>query len=1591
MSSPPSIRLSDRYELGETLGRGGMGVVYKAYDSLMKREVALKTILDVDNALMLDLFYKEWGVQAAIVHPNVAEIYDIGELEHEGQRKPFFVMPLLPGVGLDVLIAEKSPRLTVERVVHIFNQACRGLQAAHELDLIHRDLKPSNIFVMEDDSVKIIDFGIAHVTETGAKTSLKGTLSYMAPEQIKMEAPSQRSDIFSLGVTCYETLAGERPFRGKTDHDITQAILHQIPPPVSEHNGNVNEAIGQVIHKALAKDPWHRFGAARELGDALVKAMRNEPMEMFSPEKVQPRIERASKAFEEGDYEFAQEIIAELEAEGRLDSQISFLRRRLDQAVKQTQIQKLLESARRYQEAHEHGLALRKVQEALDLDPEDSAAQALQHAIEKERREQQIGQWMELARKHFENDAFGPARQAIENILEVKSTDTGALRLKAEIERRERKIEQIRQEKANLYDAARQAFDRGDVTAALSRLEHLVEMDRDNPESGSGRSGTYQKFYQQVRSEHDELKGALDEARTLLAEDKFTEALAICSQRLAKYPNHALFQALKYDVEQRQRQKLSTYIAEVDRELDLETNLDKRLAILEKALELYPEERHFQQNAKLVRDRRDLVSSIASKAHFFEEKGRFQEALDQWEILRSIVPEYEGLDLRVAELGKRRSEQKTQEEKARVAESIDRLIESGDYEAASKAVDTALETYPGDPTIQELKRVADNSRERTRLASELLAEGREAIEAGEVDKGLDTLREARRTNEGDPIVRSVLANALVEQARAGLGDDREKAEALLSEALEHEPENHGAQALRGQLQDRKKEEFLTWALTEARRLQAENDLDGARAIVEQGLALYPGDQRLEQLAATLDRAKERTNPGMATAAPQPGADDDTWVEPPLAEEPAPEDPAPLLDDLDQTVIAPAEPAPVGAEAMQPPSEEDKRASGGLAALFQDKRWLPAALVGAGLAIGAVLILIFSGVFGGGEEPPSPIAGDFPVRVRTSPPGAAVLIDGQPCAGSPCEMSLAPGPHQIEASMAGYGPGLLEIDVDAADPPDETPFSLLLEPLLPALEISSDFESGQVLLDGEPLGEMEDGQLQLAELPPGEHELVIDDRGARLTAVIEVEPGRAPLVRSIQTRSLKALVVASLGEEAQALSGAANEQAIVDGEPAGPFSELGLELSGLSEGSHELRAGESEDALSIYFDSGQRPLLAAILQTDRNVGGLRVSAGVDGATVLVNGTPYRRKTSRGRVLIYRTPGSYKVAVQKDGYTPSEEKTVRIVKGRQARVDFELEPLPKTASLRIRNGVAGSEVLLDGAKLGEVTSSGDFFAANIKPGRHEVELRKSDYEPRALEQNWEEGQTVEISGALQSITGTIEVQVEPANVRNLAITLLRDGESRARPLSERTVTVPEGGYTITARAPNYKEYGVNLRVRRGETRTAELRLERVAQKKAAPTAAFELDEWVSAGVWQRQGEVASRGGGGAVLVPRNLGAGAYSFTVWLQQGRRIEIVADYEDERNHVLYEIDKKNFTRTRLVDGRKVDQVKKEHGLDIDQFLSFQFDVRSAGLVVRVMEANRWNVLDDYSAAGESFTDGKFGFQIGGRSRLALSHFAFFK
>src|SRR6187402_752941 len=177
----------DRYEVVDQLGEGGMGVVFRAYDPPPRdRYVAVKTLPRGADPRALSLFYKECEALKSLSHPNIVEIFDMGEFDDGGVRKPFFVMPLLAGKTLQELIANADEPLTIDRVVEIFVQVSRGLQFAHEKNLIHRDLKPSNIFVMAGDAVKVIDFGVARVASLETRTSIGGgTLPYMAPEVLQ--------------------------------------------------------------------------------------------------------------------------------------------------------------------------------------------------------------------------------------------------------------------------------------------------------------------------------------------------------------------------------------------------------------------------------------------------------------------------------------------------------------------------------------------------------------------------------------------------------------------------------------------------------------------------------------------------------------------------------------------------------------------------------------------------------------------------------------------------------------------------------------------------------------------------------------------------------------------------------------------------------------------------------------------------------------------------------------------------------------------------------------------------------------------------------------------------------------------------------------------------------------------------------------------------------------------------------------------------------------------------------------------------------------------------------------------------------------
>jgi len=847
-------KLKSRYEIREILGQGGMGVVYRAHDTVIRRDVALKTIRDIPDPAALETFQKECGVLASMAHPNIIEIFDLGEFEENGANKPYFVMPLLPGATLESLVRSSSQRLTVDRVVEIVSQTCRGLQAAHERGLVHRDLKPSNIFVMEDDSVKIIDFGVAHIVDTRTTMSLKGTLAYMAPEQIEMKPLSALSDIFSLGVVAYEALTLRRPFQARTQSEMVEAILRQIPPPVSDFNPAISQAVSRVIHKALAKQPWHRFASAREFAEILLKSFRNETVEMFDLARIQPRVERARKAFEQNDYQFASEILGELEAEGHIDPAISSLHSQIHQLTRQKTIQQLLQSARTRLEEQEYPLALQKIQEVLLLDSSNAEALSLKAAAESRRTEDKIDDWFRLARQHIDHCDFAHAREALQNVLQLKPSETTALQLLSEVSRREQEYLRVRQQKQYLYQAAMRVWQNGEVSAALSKLQQVLDLDRRAPDVVAPESGTlYQNFYNQVRSEHDAMNQGYAEARALLTEGNFSAAAALCDHHLSKYPNHALFQALKFDIDEQQRQEVSGQIAEINRRVEAEPDLDRRVSILKEAADRFPGEAYFAPALRLMKDKRDLVNSIVAKARLCEEQGQYGESLAQWEILKTIYSPYPGLNVEIDRVVKRRDLQVRSSAKARWVEQIDLHLESGEYWRATELLELAQGEFPQDSELGELERLVSQGAARASEARDLLSQGQALCAAKQVEEGIEVLTRAQQLDDRNPVIRAVLVNALAEQARSLVDTDWRATEPFIQKALDLDASHSLALSLRTLAADNRREEFVSRRVSQARQAQASGDLIAARSAVEQGLGTYPNDVRLTQLLATLNK------------------------------------------------------------------------------------------------------------------------------------------------------------------------------------------------------------------------------------------------------------------------------------------------------------------------------------------------------------------------------------------------------------------------------------------------------------------------------------------------------------------------------------------------------------------------------------------------------------------------------------------------------------------------------------------------------------------------------------------------------------------
>jgi serine/threonine protein kinase len=273
MNNPGSISptLANRYQLQQTLGSGGMAVVYKAWDLRLERPVAIKVLrqdFSIDPRLS-EQFRLEAKAAANLSHPNIVTVYDFGLDE----GKMYFVMEYLPGTDLKTVIKHRG-RFTIDEAIPLIVQACAGIGYAHRAGLVHCDVKPHNMLVTPDQRLKVTDFGIARALASihpeEKNEIVWGSPQYFSPEQAAGGAPSPASDVYSLGVILYEMLAGRLPFIADDSQELSRMHREVAPIPPRRFNPLIPEPLEQIILKVLSKEPSARYRTADQLGRILV-------------------------------------------------------------------------------------------------------------------------------------------------------------------------------------------------------------------------------------------------------------------------------------------------------------------------------------------------------------------------------------------------------------------------------------------------------------------------------------------------------------------------------------------------------------------------------------------------------------------------------------------------------------------------------------------------------------------------------------------------------------------------------------------------------------------------------------------------------------------------------------------------------------------------------------------------------------------------------------------------------------------------------------------------------------------------------------------------------------------------------------------------------------------------------------------------------------------------------------------------------------------------------------------------------------------------------------------------------------------------
>lgn len=562
-----------------------------------------------------------------------------------------------------------------------------------------------------------------------------------------------------------------------------------------------------------------------------------------------------------------------------------------------------------------------------------------------------------------------------------------------------------------------------------------------------------------------------------------------------------------------------------------------------------------------------------------------------------------------------------------------------------------------------------------------------------------------------------------------------------------------------------------------------------------------------------------------------------------------------------------------------------------------------------------------------------------VQVATTPPGAAIKVNGEDKCTSPCSISLPAGDYQVTAFLPGYEPGAGGVTVAANGAPPQVNLTLEASPQ-PMRILAEGVDGGQVTVDDQSAGEVQDGQFVVDNMKPGPHTVKITGKGGEASFSFETAEAKAPNVTGATAKNLLAVIVSSFGNNARVSTSSGPLKLALNGQPQADASPGGVDLQGFQPGAVEIAVGEGPAQKTMQETFAAAPALTVFLRPEKSVPGmgdfgtLLVVTGEDDVRVFVNNKEQKNHTARGQLRVPTLPGKVQVRVYKDGFNTPPTQTITVVKGADARAEFQLTKME----------VGGTPK-----------------PAPIAP-------------PPPV------GVT----------NGTVHVTRSPGAA---IITYKRDNEAQPHQLNANQVDLAPGNYTFTAKAPGFTDRTLPVQVASGAQTVVDLTLASAKAAIPAPKVGGMAD-WEDPSGWTRDGEAWVRKGGN--FVPYKLPAkGTYTFTVQLIKGGgifrggHIRWYVDYVDNKNYGLFEIDKKTFWAKEVTNGKSKDREKTQHGIENAKTFTIQVDVTPDHVVHRLKNGDTWLTLDSWTEPGRIFSDGKFGFYIPGSDEIGITDFKF--